>query len=209
MELLNKVTTISSVFSPLLFLIVLISVWKKGLLTIDKIVVSIVIISFATDLAIRYLIEGRNYVYLSIYMIVEMFLVLYYYQKVLIKRNLLIVVMLLIFLSTAIIECFSKNPVSELLTYSLTVKCLIFIILSLSFFYQIYTREEDIFKRKAPDFWYNVGFLIYFSLAFFPFFLATEIMKGWLDYPVWYVHNIGNILKNIIFALGLWMVQKR
>ncbi|HET8859620.1 hypothetical protein [Marivirga sp.] len=117
--------------------------------------------------------------------------------------------MSIIFLLTVLLESYFKNPLLNLFTFSLTIRCLFFIILSLVYFYQVYTREADIFKSEASQFWYNVGILVYASLAFFPFFLATEMMSGIFDYSLWYVHNIGNIMKNIFFAVGLWMVQKR
>jgi uncharacterized membrane protein len=142
-------------------------------------------------------------------MIVETLLLLFFYQKLISNKRAFISLMLSIFCTVLIFELLTTNPFYEFSTITLTIRCLIFITLSLLYFYKIYTVEEDIFKKKAAEFWYNVGILIYFSLAFFPFFLATEIMKGWSDYPIWYVHNIGNILKNIIFALGLWMIQKR
>jgi hypothetical protein len=196
-------------FSPLIFLLILFFKRKCNFLIIDHIIIALVVISFSTDITLKYFIDGKNYIYIFIYLLIETLILIYFFHNLLKKRSILILVMLLFFLITLVFELFIKNPIDDLFTFSLTIKCLIFIILSLSYFYQIYNQEEDIFKSKAPQFWYNVGILIYFSLAFFPFLLATEVLTVTFDYTLWQVHNIGNILKNIIFACGLWMVQKR
>lgn len=208
MELLYKIQANLSIYSPLLFIILLIFIKKNHFLRVDKILIIIVFVSFFTDLFSRYAVD-RNYIYLFFYSIIDTVLLLYLFKSLLNKGNKLIILLLVVYLSTLAIEFFYKNPIYDFFSFSLTIKCLIFIILSLKYFYQIYMNEEDIFKSKAPEFWYNVGILIYFSLAFFPFFLSTEIMSGLFDYSLWFIHNIGNISKNLIFALGLWMVQKR
>jgi|GEM_PF-1260430 hypothetical protein len=208
MEIFHKIQSNLSIYSPLLFFIVLFFRRKSDFLRIDKIVIIIISLSFFTDLFSYYVVE-RNYIYLFIYTILDTFLLLTLYNLILEKRKKLIISIILIFSIIVVIEFFYKDPFTNFFSISLTIKCLIFIILSLLYFYQIYINEEDIFKRKAPEFSYNVGLLIYFSLAFFPFFLSTELMSGLFDYSLWYVHNIGNIMKNIIFAIGLWMVQKR
>jgi hypothetical protein len=208
MEIFYKIQSNLSVYSPLLFIIILIFSRKNYFLRADKIVIALVLVSFFTDLFSSYVVE-RNYIYLFIYSIIDTVLLLILYKSLLNKGSKLIILLLIVFLSTLAVEFLYKNPIYDFFSFSLTIKCLIFIIISLKYFYQIYMDEEDIFKSKAPEFWYNVGILIYFSLAFFPFFLSTEIMSGLFDYSLWFVHNIGNISKNIILALGLWMVQKR
>lgn len=208
MELFIFLVKYFSLFSPLVFIIILIAGRKSSLNKVDKTLIAIVFVSFFTDLFAYYIVD-RNYVYLFIYMIVEILLIIYFYKIILIKSSLVISIFTLLFFSTLVLEFFFKNPIYDFFTFTLTIKSLISILLSLLYFYQVYTKEEDIFKKAAPQFWYNVGILIYASLAFFPFFLATEIMSGLFDYNLWYVHNIGNILKNLIFAAGLWMVQKR
>ena len=199
----------TSLFSPVFFFIVLFHIRKHQFIKTDIIVVVIVILSFSTDITLKYIIDGKNYIYMFIYLLIETALLIYFYHNILKKSRILILVMLLTFLITLIYELLIKNPVDDFFTLTFTIRCLIFIIFSLYYFYQIYNREEDIFKSKASQFWYNVSIIIYFSLAFFPFLLATEILSGLFDYSLWQVHNIGNILKNIIFAIGLWMVQKR
>tara|TARA_R110002012_G_scaffold16968_3_gene64799 strand:+ start:122781 stop:123407 length:627 start_codon:yes stop_codon:yes gene_type:complete len=208
MEIFYKIQSNLSIYSPILFIVFLFFRRKDHFLRTDKILILIVFSSFLTDLFSTYFVD-RNYVYLFIYSILDTVLLLLLFNSLLSKSNKLIILLLTVFFSTLAIEFLYKDPIYEFFSFTLTVKCLIFIILSLLYFYQIYTKEEDIFRSKAPEFWYNVGILIYFSLAFFPFFLSTEIMSGLFDYSLWFVHNIGNVSKNIIFALGLWMVQKR
>ena len=142
-------------------------------------------------------------------MLVETVLYLFFYRKLIEKSDFLIFVISCVLVIFLLFELYFKNLVDDFFSFTLTIKSLSFIVLSLYYFYQVYTKEKDIFKNEAPQFWYNVGILIYFSLAFFPFLLATEMMSGLFDYSLWFVHNIGNFSKNIIFAVGLWMVQKR
>ncbi|WP_296623473.1 hypothetical protein [Marivirga sp.] len=209
MEIFIDTLRYLSNYSPLILIVILFIRRRSHFLIIDQIIIAIVVLSFTTDITLKYLIEGRNYIYILIYILIETLLFLYFFYELLKKRGILVLIMLLFFLITFVLELFFKNPVYDLFTFSLTIRCLIFIILSLYYFYQIYTLEADIFKTEAPQFWYNVGILIYFSLAFFPFLLATEILIEVFDYTLWQVHNIGNIMKNLIFATGIWMVQKR
>jgi len=209
MELFNLIITTLSVYSPVLFFITLIITRNEDYLDIDKILITLVSVAFISDISLKYFIEGRNYIYIFIYMLVESVLILIFYQKILNRKRNIILGLSLIYLVSIILELFYKNPVNDFFSYSLTVKNFIYIILALFYFIEIYRYEKDIFKKEAPQFSYNVGILIYASLAFFPVFLATELMSGLFDFSLWYIHNIGNILKNIIFAVGLWLVQKR
>jgi hypothetical protein len=209
MDFLVDILRYFSIFSPLVFLMILFLKRRSHFLAIDQIIIVIVILSFSTDITLKYVIHGKNYIYIFFYILIETLLLLYFFHKLLKRRSILILLMLLLFLITLVFEFIIKNPVFELFTFSPTIRCLIFIILSLNYFHHVYTKEADIFKAEAPQFWYNVGILIYFSLAFFPFLLATEILRDTFDYTLWQVHNIGNIMKNLIFAIGIWMVQKR
>ncbi|WNB16896.1 hypothetical protein [Marivirga arenosa] len=209
MELFNLIITTLSVYSPVLFFITLFITKNENYLDIDKILITLVSVAFISDISLKYFIEGRNYIYIFIYMLVESVLILIFYQKILNRKRNIILGLSLIYLVSIILELFYKNPVNDFFSYSLTVKNFIYIILALFYFIEIYRYEKDIFNKEAPQFSYNVGILIYASLAFFPVFLATELMSGFFDFSLWYIHNIGNILKNIIFAVGLWLVQKR
>ena len=93
--------------------------------------------------------------------------------------------------------------------WSRSAEALLMIVLSVLAFHQFYTKEEDIFIEKSPQFWFVIGIFAYFSGALFSFLLSTDMLTQSPDvfYGSWVLHNLCNILKNVVFALGLWKLK--
>ena len=95
---------------------------------------------------------------------------------------------------------------------SMIVQSFLMIALSIAYFYRVYVHETDIFIDKSPDFLIVLGILFYFTGAFFSWLLSSDILNTSISsdkfYGSWILHNIANIVKNIIFALALWRAQK-
>ena len=93
--------------------------------------------------------------------------------------------------------------------WSRSAEALLMMVLSVFAFHQFYTKEEDIFIEKSPQFWFVIGIFAYFSGALFSFLLSTDMLTQSPDvfYGSWVLHNLCNILKNVVFALGLWKLK--
>ncbi|MGW8122639.1 hypothetical protein ACV07N_08250 [Roseivirga echinicomitans] len=191
----------SSVFSPLIPLFLLL---KRGYNRSLRIIILFIAASFLTDLTSAFLIRGNNYIFLHGYGLLEA-LILFWFFNTVIKNQKWIP-----FLAIAFSVFYLINSIwfewGVFNTIGRSVECLIMIFLSLRLFYQFFQLEEDIFIDRSPTFWITIGILVYFSGAFFTFTLSKYILT---DVPLWVLHNISNVLKNIFLAIGLWKAVKK
>lgn len=82
-----------------------------------------------------------------------------------------------------------------------TASSIVFIILSLFYFYQLLSRQEFIHIEKQGLFWFNAGVLFYFSINIFLFMLFNQIPKA--EQPSYYIiNNITNIIANLLYTTG-------
>jgi hypothetical protein len=95
--------------------------------------------------------------------------------------------------------------IQSILTYpsiSNTALSLFLIILSLTYFYQILTRQEFIHIDKQALFWINAGVLFYFSINIFLFMLFDKISAdARADFNM--IQSITNIIANSLYSVGL------
>lgn len=95
--------------------------------------------------------------------------------------------------------------IESIFTYpsvSNTILCLLLIILSLTYFYQLLTRQEFIHIEKQGLFWINAGVLFYFSINIFLFMLFNKISSSEIaDYNM--IQSVTNIIANLLYSVGL------
>jgi hypothetical protein len=83
-----------------------------------------------------------------------------------------------------------------------TILCLLLIPLSLSYFYQIFSRQEFTHIEKQGMFWINAGVLIYFSINIFLFMLYNKFSS--VEKQEFYMmQSITNIIANLLYSVGL------
>ena len=105
---------------------------------------------------------------------------------------------LLIMVCNAIfIEGLWKYP-----SVSNTVLCLLLIILSLIYFYQLLSRQEFTYIEKQGMFWINSGVLFYFAINIFLFMLYNDI-KPTQRTDYYMMQSVTNIIANLLFSVGL------
>jgi hypothetical protein len=130
------------------------------------------------------------------------FSVIYYrafYEPILKKIALILgITSFLIVVNNAIfIEGVNSYP-----SISNTVLSLLLIILSLTYFYQLLTRQEFIHIDKQGLFWINAGVLFYFSINIFLFMLFNKISRSaQADFNM--IQSITNIIANLLYSVGL------
>lgn len=195
----NNILIYLSVFSPLIPLIVILRTGCNGLYWV---IISFVLASFSADVISIYIIDGTNYSFLHGYGLVEALILFFFFYKVLNRNNWIpytaLAYSIYYLINSLFIEANTFNTLGR------STECLIMIFLCLRLFYQFFKKEEDIFLEQSPLFWINVGLLTYFSGAFFTFVLSKYILT---DEPLWILHNLSNVSKNILIAIGLWKVK--
>jgi len=83
-----------------------------------------------------------------------------------------------------------------------TASSIIFIALSLIYFYQLLSRQEFVHIEKQGLFWFNAGVLFYSSINIFLFMLFNMIPAD--DLPTYFViNNITNIIANLLYTTAL------
>ena len=94
--------------------------------------------------------------------------------------------------------------------YMFILRCLIFIVLSLHYFYLIYKSESTDEIRHDPIFWISVGFFIFSAGSIFIKGLGYEIQKTNRDlaYSLYVLNSILNIYLYIMFLIGLLCYRK-
>lgn len=88
---------------------------------------------------------------------------------------------------------------------------LILISMCLYYFYRLLNDLPTIHIQHLPMLWISFGVLTYYGGNFYLF-----LVKNYLSYGetgshklMWIFHNLLNIVKNILFAIGLWKGYRR
>ncbi len=201
MTLFDYVIWYGSVFSPV---VPLLFTWKR-LNHFERIIVLSIGVSFFSDLLTTFVLTGYNYSFLHIYGLIEAIILLKFFHTTL-KSQKLILILGIVFITLYLLDSFllewnSFNRIGR------SFEAATFICLSLLLFYQFYKEEKIVFIENTSIFWFNIAILTYFSGAFFSFLLSNEILSGMI--PSWILHNLSNILKNILFAIGLWKANTK
>ncbi|MCI4668010.1 MAG: hypothetical protein MRZ79_07600 [Bacteroidia bacterium] len=82
------------------------------------------------------------------------------------------------------------------------------LIVALSAHYYYLTSKELKVKRleKVPMFWLVNGLFIYFSSSFIVYLFSNYLLKSAdLSLPIWAIHALLGIIKNLFFTIVLWM----
>ena len=192
----------SSVLSPL----VPILIGTGGFFLRPKkhyVILAVSVASLITDLMSRFFISGNNYPLIHLFGFGQALIFAVYFWQVLSapqlkKTSLYFFVAYLVYylLNSSFIEnIYSFN------TNAFSIQCILMILFSIIYYYQMYRDETEIYFEKIPDFWFVSGILFYFSVALFSFTMSRQILNGPLP---WLFHNLANTTKYILFAIGLW-----
>lgn len=112
-----------------------------------------------------------------------------------------------LFVGFSVYNVFYLNGLKEFNTYGLLLEGLLFIILSLLFFYKIFKDLQVGNLFTLPMFWINCAILIYFTGNFMLFGLVelfpTEVGEGLWDN----LHTTFTGIYSVLMAIGLWKTR--
>lgn len=199
-----KALLYGSNFSPILPILIGGYLIKKNSTRYIYIILALIFISFGSDMITFYYGRaiGNTYWVINCYFIGEIFLTGYFFYYVLNPKKLIAIltaISLSIFLCLIIFIDFNTYYGSFL-----AINSLINMTWCILFFYTLFKEEKEIYIERLPIFWFSIALLTYFSGSFFTFILSTQILNSPLPYS--FLH-LANILKNILFAIGLWKVR--
>ncbi len=192
-----------SIFSPLIPLAFAV----KRHNYISRIILVLVILSFSSDLyslaSIKLgWIRNNNFLFLSIYGLLESSIIIYYFYYKLNKPKWILIIAIPFFIFYIIDFLFFEYGSFNSLGRG--IQCLLVLILCVIFFYNVYKEERIVSLEKEPTFWFCTALFIYFSGAMVSLVLANTLLSSNFT---WQFHNISNILKNIILAVGFYRLK--
>jgi hypothetical protein len=147
-------------------------------------------------------------IHLFILISLGFFTVIYYaaFFSPLLKRTTIILSILALFIS--IFDMVFDKGIWQYPSISNTALSVVLIIFSLIYFYQLLTRQEFIHIEKQGLFWINAGVLFYYSVNIFLFMLFRRIISSHEE-DYYMIHNVTNIIANILFTVGLLCKPQR
>jgi hypothetical protein len=91
-------------------------------------------------------------------------------------------------------------------TNSNALASLILIFLALQYFYRLMYELPSVHIHRLPMLWISFAVLTYYSGTLFIFLASNYFFQSTEESAVmmWILHNLLNITKNILFAIGLW-----
>lgn len=104
----------------------------------------------------------------------------------------------------------NTRDLSQVIEVADIVEASLIIILSLFFFFKVFTDLEIPRLTDYPFFWVNSAFLIYFGTSFF-IFLFNHVIKDFDETIIYFlagIHHIINITYNILLTVAICKVKK-
>jgi hypothetical protein len=99
-----------------------------------------------------------------------------------------------------------RHQKGHLNSYSTSLTSMVFIVLSVMYFYTLMRDLPTAQIQRLPMFWVNTAVLTYFAGSLFLFSMRPYLINVLKDDQTiyWSFHNFLNIGKNLLFAVALW-----
>lgn len=93
----------------------------------------------------------------------------------------------------------------------LAASSLVMIVLSLQYFYLLLSKLPTLHIHRLPMLWISFAVLFYYAGNFFQFLMSNYILAGDVSAArmLWILHNLLNILKNVLFMIAIWQSYRR
>jgi hypothetical protein len=93
----------------------------------------------------------------------------------------------------------------------LAASSLMMMVLSLHYFYLLLTKLPTLHIHRLPMLWISFAVLFYYAGNFFQFLISNYILTDNVEAArmLWILHNLLNILKNILFTIAIWQSYRR
>lgn len=107
-------------------------------------------------------------------------------------------------------DTFCVQSIVGVQSYLLTFCCVLSIGYSIIYYDHLLDTIPARDIMRVPFFWVNTAIAYYFSLNLFIFIFSTYIFESLKDEEilvVWSFHNLNNIIRNILFAVGVSRVR--
>lgn len=194
-----------SILSALILLGLAIFLWRKIPDDIGAIRWVLIAAVFSEGLGIALGSLGiRNLWVYDVFMFIQFTILLYIFSSQFQRKNVFIVVYAAIAIFY-LIALFFLSESTKSLVNSNAVDGLVLVIVSIVFFYKLLSELKIVSIHRLPILWIAFATLFYYSGNLFVF-LAASYLEQDPDAlkEFWLLHNVLNIIKNILFGVALW-----
>lgn len=177
---------------------------------------ALIITSGICDLIGFFLFERRmsTVVLFNVYYAVLFFLLTWFYYEVLFvnTRRIMVWIGLAVYLQSFVLVTAYVQNFMQYQTLMWLITAVIMITYSIAYFFYSLSTITTSGYFGYSFIWINIGVMIYFCLSLFLFLMGHVVMTR-LDPEtsamIWSSHNVNNILKNVLFAVGLYFYRRR
>lgn len=152
-------------------------------------------------------IKGINsYPFTNLFFILQAWILFSIYKHQLATNKKVIETFRLSFAAFFLVNYFFIQTPELLNSYSISISGVLFMSLSLYYFYNLLQKLPEVYIHRMPMVWINIAVLVYYAGNLFLFIFNnyfTEGIDGNQRY-MWMLHNILNITKNILFFVAIW-----
>jgi hypothetical protein len=137
----------------------------------------------------------------------------FYYEALFVNsRRMMIWVGLAIYVQSFVLVTIYVQSFLEYQTLMWVIGAVILIIYSIAYFFHSLSTISASGYFGYSLIWINIGIMIYFCLNLFLFVMGNYVLTR-LDPEtsamIWSSHNINNIIKNILFAIGISFYKRK
>lgn len=201
-----------SIFAPLVIYVSKIRYANRPI----HIIGILVIVSGLCDL-VGYILFNKHQstvvVFNAYYGILFLLLTWFYYEALFINtRRIIVLLGVAVYVLSYIPVALHVQGFTEYQSLMWLITAIIMITYSIAYFFYSLSaiQPSDFFGYSLI--WINMGVMIYFCLNLFLFVLGNYVLSK-LDPDtgalIWSTHNINNVLKNILFAIGIFFYRRR
>jgi hypothetical protein len=149
----------------------------------------------------------------SYYALLFILLTWFYYEVLFVNtRRIMIWIGLAVYIQSFILISVFVQNFLEYQTLMWLITAIIMITYSIAYFFYSLTTITTTGFFGYSLIWINIGVMIYFCLNLFLFVMGNYVLTK-LDPDtsalIWSSHNINNIIKNILFAVGIYFYKKK
>lgn len=177
---------------------------------------ALIVVSGICDLIGFVLREGQQptAVLFNTYYALLFFLLTWFYYEILFlnTRRIVVWIGLAIYLQSMILITLFVQSFFEYQTLMWVITAIIMIVYSISYFLYSFSTIPLPSIFGYTFMWINSGVLIYFCLNLFLFILGNYVLtrlEPQTSLLIWSFHNVNNIIKNVLFAIGIYFYKRK
>jgi hypothetical protein len=198
-------------FLPFFLLLFISNKILQNLRRILLLLCSIHLVSDFLSLFLAPIYKNNNPIY-HIFTLLTGVLVLYFYKSLFASKKiaLLIQSLMLMFTTISIFLFFYKEGYKFNNTFSNIFLCVLIVLLSLYYFFNMFIEMKVKNLLKHPQFWIASAFLIFYGTTFY-LSLFEDFIRSYnndLCNYIWPIHLISTIIFNLILTKGIWTMRK-